>query len=268
MKTSIGSAVPIAFCAAVLSLSLAAAPGCKKGATQKGVTLFGPEESSTVCSRETIVERVVDVPWTADEARARHAPPKTTATVETFTTEEDPSTGGDHCAGAGIICAAALVLPFGGPTIHQIAVIQEPDRQIQAVYTEGGALENARVTVGQVVRIVESRSSNRLNRRFILETGRHTLGADGKEGELIRTSRLEQVPHLRDIYLAALEEDQRTDPEEGGLLQKTVASQVEFTCADMNRVLGSDKTILGREYLESPRLNDEVKGYLRENLGL
>ena len=239
----------------VLVLSLVVF-GCKVDGSTTTTTLLGTDPGK-VWARETVREQPVDLPWTVDDARAMHAPPGTTATVETVT-QADTTSGNANCGRAGLICAVFLLMPLKN-AINQVAVIEAPDRVIQAVYTEGGDLQRARVTVGREIQEVEVRSSVRLNRKMIVEIGRRTVAADGSEGELRRTSILGQVPNLRDLYRAALAEDQATVPDLDRILPRTVSGVVRTTCHDMRRVLGPDHKPLCREFLQDPGLSDEAK---------
>jgi hypothetical protein len=252
----------------MLLLAVAAAPGCKKGKTRT-VTILGSAPTG-VAPGKTILVRTVEIPATAEEARKLHAPPRTTVKLETVTPKERATS--TRCAGGGagaLICTALQILPLR-PLVQQIAVIESPGRLIQAAYTEDGMLlETARITVGDEIQLVEGLASTRLNRRFIVETGRRPAKSKETESEPRPTSILKQVPELRALYLAAFEEDQRTPPNSGGALRKTVTSAVRFTCTDLSRVLGAaDRVVLGRELLENPKLTSEVKGLIRSELNL
>lgn len=248
-------------CLAILVMSLVVSYGCEKVSVETQ-TLWGPDPGK-VRARKTVLEKFVDVPWTTADARAMHAPPGTTATVETVT--HKTAGGNANCGRAGLICAAILLLPVRD-LINQVAVIKTPDRFIQATYTEAGDLTRARVTVGREIQEIEVRYSVRLNRRMIVEDGRRTVAADGSESETRWTSILKQAPHLRDLYRAAFAEDQATVPDNDRFLPVNARNVARTTCGDMSRMLGSDHEQLGLEFLKDPGLSDEVKAGIRDCL--
>jgi len=242
----------------ILVLPLVASPGCKVSTESR--TLLGSDPGK-VKAEETVHEKFVDLPWTVADARAMHAPPGTKVTVERVTQEETAGQNA-NCGRAGLVCAAILLLPLP-EAVNQIVVIESPDRVIQAVYTEGGDLERARVTAGREIQEVEVRSSVRLNRKLLVEIGRRTIAANGTEGELRETPILGQAPHLSELYRAALLEDQATVPKKDQILPQTPEYVAKNTCRDMRRVLGSDHGPLCRDFLQDPGLSDEAKAGIR-----
>jgi len=222
-----------------------------------------------VDKRETPLERIVAAPVTLDEVRAAARPPDVAVEIRAETVRR--AAGGGACSHAAV-CALAFVLdPIldDRDEVFQIATLTERGIVTYRGVFRNGDVEGAWLRDGERARLVDVVDAGKLRRRFVLEVGTASLGADGEPGEVTPSSRLAQVD-LGPAYLGRLIEDQQHHAHEPGSAGDTLAKQewrASTTINEMSRVLSeADAALLARTWQSEPRLNDRVKELLRTRL--
>ncbi|MFO0756498.1 MAG: hypothetical protein U0359_08415 [Byssovorax sp.] len=162
---------------------------------------------------KTHTQSAVDVPVTLDAVRALHHPPDVVVEVA----RKERHMGGGGC-GHSALCVLLI------PVIAYDAVF--PETWDEAIVTDHGAvtyegrfrkngeLIEAKAKKDGVARLITVLPLDRLKRRVVVEGARAALGADGKEGEYVKTKIVPQVD-LPAAYKAALasekDEEDRAD---------------------------------------------------------